>query len=45
MFFNGTVFGTVPPVDADLLPSGASTEEYAFRFDRASNQWIYNFGT
>jgi hypothetical protein len=45
VLFNGQVFGTVPPDDAELLPPGAANEENIFRFDTASNHWIYNLGT
>lgn len=43
--FNGTVFGTVPADDVDLLPTGAANDDNVMRYDWDENIWIYNLGT
>ena len=45
VLFNSTVFGDVPPDDAELLPLGSANEDNVFRFDLDSEQWVYNLGT
>jgi hypothetical protein len=45
VLFNGTVYGDVPPDDAELEPLGSANENNFFRFDSDSGQWLYNLST
>lgn len=43
--FSGTVFGSTPSDNEDLLSNGAANDGNAFQYDPNSEQWIYLLGT
>ena len=45
VYFEGQVFGEMPPDSDDLLPIGSANDDNIFRFDIDAGQWVYNLGT
>jgi len=45
VYFEGQVFGEIPPNTDDLLPLGSANDDNIFRFGIDAWQWVHNLGT